>query len=91
MTTFQNYLFEIQTRLGDGTSEDEARRAIEWLENYKPIDYDLSVDAYLQSLGDPPDMDLDPSDALFDLHRTEKANAVWALMVKDVFGLTGIV
>lgn len=91
MTTYKDFLQEIQTRLGDGTTEGEARRAMEWLENFKPIDYDLSVAAYLQSLGDPPDIDLDPCDVLFDLHRQEKANAVWALMVKDVFGLTGFV
>lgn len=87
MTTYKDFLQEIQTRLGDSASEDDARRALVWLENYKPIDYDLSVDAYLQSLGDPPDIDLDPCDVCFSLHRNEKANAVWSLMIKDVFSV----
>lgn len=87
MTTYKDFLQEIQTRLGDTASTDDARRALVWLENYKPIDYDLTVDAYLESLGDPPDIDVDPSDIRADLHRAEKAEAVWSLMIKDVFPL----
>lgn len=89
MTASREFRQEIQERLGDSATEEDAIKACEWFDSIKPIDPSYGVGdvrSYFRAMA-LEQMGIAEDDWPVFGDVGEKENALWAQMYKEVFGV----